>query len=137
MSTKLSIFISSFIFRTNKINASLVNLSLIQKGINEIDQDNLWPKRPRDENLKLSQFIGYRASRAYLLAVLALGSLQCGALEEHQTEAWYKQMHRALKPCYEDEREEVIFAHVQIADFCRVTALSHEFENTLVSQEFY
>jgi len=36
-------------------------------------------------------------------------------------------MHRALKPCYEEERAEVIHAHIVIAFFCKVTSLKHEF----------
>jgi len=120
--TKLSSVITTFVLRARKINASFVDLSLIQKALDGIALvTTVSPRNFVRTGLD-------PASTAYLLAVLAHGSLLHGDFEEQAAALWYQKMNSVLKPCYEDERVEAISAHLLIAEFCQLTALNREFK---------
>jgi len=69
-----------------------------------------------------------KASLAYVFAAVGIGALTenlfCSSLMERN----YQRMKNALKGCFGVESEEVIFAHLAISQFCRLTGRSHEYK---------
>jgi len=115
--TKTSLLISAFSYRISKFNSCFMSLPIVGLGIERaLNMTNSLVTTQKTDP----------ACYAYLLAALALGLLHCGELKN--AKLWYIKMNNALKPCYIEERVEVVYAHVLISWFCLTTSLRNEFK---------
>lgn len=115
--TKLNIFVSTFVCRMKTFCDSVVDVEAVQRAIFCAQYRRA---QARD--------INFQASKAYFLAVIGIGSLLVGDIPGGE---WcsdlYHAMNSAIKPCYQQERENVILGHLAIALFCNLTGQLHEF----------
>jgi len=126
-------FLSTFVTRTPRSGEPLVDIQLIQQAVEKVTAGTLERKymlsssHCNDTHLR-QKLATDRACHAYLIAAIAIGSLQAGYLHHGMEMEYYRKMNKALKPCHDQEQPEVILAHLAIASFCRKTGLSHEFK---------
>jgi len=59
---------------------------------------------------------------------VAIGILQSGQFKRGIQKRCYRKIVEALKPCWDEEHTDIIFAHTTIAYFCFATAQIHEYE---------
>jgi len=129
-SSKVGEFLSTFASKMkNSTCEALLLYELVQTAVETLSQHigfgqaSIWigvksmPKIAEDP-----------ACQSYLLAASALGSLQSGDFKDGFQTAFYKDMNSSLKPCYYDERDEVIWAHLLIAFYCLLTSQNYEFK---------
>jgi len=108
--TKLNLFLSAFATRTLKACVPLVDLPLIQKAVSRLSQPSNDP-----------------ACLTYFLTAVRLGSLQTDDFQPEMQHKYYQVLEASLKPCYGEERPDVISAHLLLAFFCLATSQKQGF----------
>jgi len=127
----LSPFLSTFISRTKSFCEALVDVELIQKALHKFSTGCL--VKPRLTQCVIAPatmkngMVEERACHAYFLAAVSIGILQSGRFKKGMQKRCYRKMIEALKPCWDEEHTDIIFAHTAIAYFCFATAQIHEY----------
>jgi len=110
--TKLQQYIDCFVSRTKKSTPHLVQVQFLQNAVS-----NFFSENASADN----------ACRTYLFAAAAIGSMQLGEFHGGMQRKMYAKLNKMLRPCYHQERVEVVAAHLLIAYFCFFTAQQQEY----------
>jgi len=107
-----SAFLATFVVRTRKFGVHLIKAELIQKYLSLL---------PSGGNSGPLTSVEEKATRAYILAAVGIGSLQANYFCPESHERHYQTMKNSFKGCFMEESEHVVFAHILVSLFCRHT----------------
>jgi len=111
--TSFNYYLSTFLNRMSIEFSFIVDMEAIQQGVQSLAITNPHPRSKED--------VQRRASFSYLMSLMGVGALQCGAIDRKMKKELYSMMTSVLQPCSDSEVFEVFRAHVFISFYCLVT----------------